>query len=552
MDAISTPIGATDVKQVAKGYSVTTVSQVGNGFGYVPAELPILSFYILDKTQTGFAFDFTGDFYYRIWVIPNQLVAINPRVGVPVPFKIWNAFPWQNSVKTIKTENATGLTLDLDSNRKFFDLELIEPSITITPNAPASISARYDFEFDWGEGTLFFSASISNILAEIPEYPVQEMWAWKTDILRAVNAVEQRVSLRSSPRRSASLIYPVDVKEQWRDKYLTLFTKLTTRITIPFPQYMTEITRDSDPGDGEIWFDTARTDVRANEYLILVDRQTERASLLKIEEIITGGVKLDQLLSFPVYKNMLVMPGFSSRIADGIPIQMGSVVGQTTIRMESMETRLGVSRPGSSAIIRNLHDYPILEKRPLVREAGVGTTFFSGYEVIDSKTGIQSYRSLWPHAYPTGDRSFIVQRHFYPEEMDWWRDFFERIAGKQKAFFASTWRHDFELAEEILKGDTSIKIKDMNYTSSYFPNKCCKYLQFELDNGEIYHSRVLDSADNVDEKYAVLRLEGALPDIPKTAIVSFLHLTRLDDDSVLWEHHQTYSILTIRTRLVDQ
>lgn len=507
---------------------------------------------ILPSVAAGLNRHFAGDYYFRIWVLPPLLQVQNPRVGVEIPFEIWNAYPEPNTLNTISAIGGTGLTLDLTTPSDFSEIELREVNITIDEDAPIDINANYTFDFTLGDGLFQFLASIADFIATIPDVPIKETWNWLTDVIEAYGSKEQRIALRDSPRRTLNAQFLVENEEVRQAEYNRWYKAINNRIVVPYYQYATQVTQDSLQGSSKIFFDPTLTDMRDAEFAVVTNPQTEEGNLVKFDEVVADGATLDAPLTFDVLQGYIIAPAFTSRLADNSGISMTAVSGSLKITSEVLISREEFARPGSTATITTFDGLNVLDKRPLANR-DVPENFLGNYEIIDSETGTQELKSSWPHPFVNGRRDFLIQRASQPIDMDYWRDLLTAVNGQQNPFLLPTWRSDLTQVSNPTAGSSQLLITNTDYVGEYFPYETFKRLQIEVESGIIYR-KVLQATDNGDNT-ATLELDGSFginPEDINIIKISFLNLVRLNSDKVELSHSYGSSIITLELKQVDQ
>lgn len=494
---------------------------------------------------------FVGDFYYRIWAIPEVLEVQNPRLNTDIPFLIWNAYPYENDLTDIGVTNGDGLELDVEPVSEFRPIELRTINLQITPSAPIQIDAVFEFIFAEGSALFYFSANIADFVQMVPDPPVQEVWAWLTDIIAARNGAEQRIALRAAPRRSIRYSFMLEDETERRRQYNRWFKSLSTRLVLPYYQYATGLTQAVASGGSQLYFDPARTDLRDGEFALIYDTASEQGYLVKIAAVETDGATLDSPITFDATTDMIIAPAFTSRLADRTGFDMQKVTGKITVQGESLVSRAAFSRPGSEAVIPTYDGLPVMNIRPI----SVGDnpeTFDANYEVIDGRTGVQDIFTAWLHTEVIMTRKWTIRRLQDPGEMDWWRDFLDLVRGQQNPFLIPTWFADLTPAAPPSVSTTQLVITGSDYAALYFPHQTFKRLQIETAAGLIWRT-VVSAVDNGD---GTTTLELNLPfgdtaDDVLIGKISFLNIVRLASDTVTLQHERIRTQIELTTRTID-
>lgn len=503
----------------------------------------------LASPSAGIFRHYGGDFYFRIWVVPPVLRVLNPRTGVLIPFDIWNAYPESNALNTVGGSGQTGLTLNFTPPTTYKEIEYRTVGLTIGPTAPLEIDAIYLFNFAQGVGNFEFVAVLTEFLNTLPDVKSAylETWDWLTDIIESHNGKEQRIALRDNPRVGVQFEVVLEDEADRRLKYKKLYTAVGSNTIVPMLQYTSLLTQASAIGAVRVYFDPSRTDIRVGDYIIFIDPQTEAMEIAKVSIAETDGATLDAPLTFAATLNMIVCPGVLCRLANPSGPEMFSLGGRLRMLADSLYPR-PVLRPGQTLPVQLFDTYPVLSKRPLA-ESEVGDLFDVGYEIVDGETGFQEIKSAWPHSFPGGEREFFIQRHFSPADMDFWRDFFNRVKGRRDPFLLPSYRPDLIVALQPSNND-QLKIVEEDYVLGYFPYQTYKRLQIETAAHGTLWRKVLVAIDNGDNT-ANLTLDANFPSGVNVTKVSFMNLARLSDDRVELTHRALDTILSMHVTTRD-
>jgi hypothetical protein len=497
--------------------------------------------------------NFLFDYYYRIWVLPEVLNAQNPVLDVPIPFAVWNAYPQPavNPLDAIIATNDAGLSLDFAAGDTWRAIEYKDVNVTIGVTAPLNIAAEYEFDFGAGVGHFYFNATIADFVQMIPDPPVTETWSWLTDVIPSRNNTEQRISLRATPRRTIKYGFLLEDETERRRQYQRWYKSLGSRIVLPFYQYQTRLAQPSALGDSKLWFDPAYTDVRAGEFVIVMNEATVTGYLVKLDTVEADGATTDSPLTFDADAGMIVAPCFTSRLDDRTGLTMKSVTGHLDVAATVLTYRPSFKRPGSTAVIETFDGLPVLHLRPIA--AGESPEQFdANYEVVDSETGLEELYISWPHPVVAMTRKWTIRRRQNPAEMDWWRDFLDTVLGMREPFLLPTWFADLTVAEAPTVGSGTLKINGGDYASLYWPYDTFRRLQIETESGIIWR-KVLDATANPDGT-STLQLDttfGGDPADVAISKISYLNRARLASDTVTLTHERLRTQIELATRTVD-
>lgn len=497
--------------------------------------------------------DFLYDFYFRIWVIPSSLNLRNPQAGVPIPFHIWNAYPWDNTLESISGSLA-GLDFDTVPPKVFREVEYVEVNMTIQADAPLKIDTAANFTFTEGSGVLYVVINRATVVNVIPDVPVIEKWEWLTDVMVSKDGTEQRAALRSVPRRSQTARLIATTEEEVKANLKRLQFDTSGLIVVPYFAYATEITATALAGTSDLTFQPKYTDVREGEYAFILTRTGEE-ELVNFSVLSATGGTADAPLTIDVPKGSIIAPAFTSIIKGKPAVDRFAVEHAAEVRFTSevAQSRTLFSRPGSLATIEYHDGYPILTERPLVPNETVQDQFDNGMEVFDYETGDREIVTNWNFVRLEGSRRFMFHHYEQPEIVDYWRDFLNEIQGQAKPFLVPTFRADHVLAETPLDQSLTITILGSDYAALYFPMAPYKRLVLWTAAGP--HYVTVDTVETTAEGNSLCTLTAPLPvGLEYTQIdhISYLLKVRLNSDTVELEHHALDCYVDLSWRTVPE
>jgi hypothetical protein len=545
--------------------NVVSVASLGSEAIYPSTPSPFLeliggcSLSSLDIPALPSPSDFNGvkmvtpfDFWYnRIWIIPFILSPVNPRIGTDYAFIIMNAFEEINTLTSITSTGATGITIDIPVPTTFREIEVYNANLQLGYSAPNIIDAVFTFHFTYGSATLHFVATVSDFVAMLPDEGATETLIWLTQVLTSQNGEEQRVAHRTAPRRAFDFSFILDQPER-RQQYRRWHRSLGNRLVVPAYWYAARILANATAGATRIYFNPASTDVRDGDNLVIVNPLTSDGQLVVAATIETDGATLSNALTADITAGMIVSPGFNCRLLDNGGLSMQQISGVVKFQAETLSPRVPFARPGASPTIVTYDGYDVLDRIPVAR-GDSDETFVVSYELFDGATGIEATDQAWTHPFVSGRRDFRIERERNPAEMDFWRNFLDARRGMQVPFLMSTWQPDLVLAAAPT-GNNEIVISsdDFEYETELFPYETYKRLAITSDGGIAY--RKVTAVTSNDDGTFTLRLDAIYGDQPGETVVScvsFLNIVRLGEDSVKLTHDALISTLEMTFRTVD-
>lgn len=506
---------------------------------------------------------FKTDYYERIHIQPFRIELGTVSSTVSRQVSVWNAYTKNDATLTSVTVNNGSGILAIGDTLPFEFTPLQERlwEMRITPDGPPEINANVVFDFSDVPDPLpvVITGNRAIVLPSMPDVPVKETWKWLTDAHVSVDGSEQRIGLRRVPRRSLSTSLVFDTEAQVREQYRTLLSALG-RLFIPYFQYSSVITDDADVGDSLLQFNTARVDLRNDDYVLLIDN--DQARLIQLDVISTFSATTKAPLNPAVRKGTKIVAVFPSIVPNNLTLQRPAVNNRATMTLSSTATypRASHQRPGSTAELESLSGYYILERHPLAND-DIEYDFDTGQETLDADTGLFDVSTDWEFTRVESSFQFQIRRFGVdpcngqsgPEEFDYWRLFTDEMKGSLNCFLLSSYRKDQYMESAISAGADSMILTGPSYADNFWPAIPYHYIAIHTDAG-IHYAEVTASSKNLDGNSAIsfnppLPLDPAWSNVQH---ISYLLKQRIVDDQVDLEHYAFDTYLSFKARTVKE
>ncbi|EPP9652643.1 hypothetical protein PSP82_005930, partial [Pseudomonas aeruginosa] len=163
--------------------------------------------------------DLVENFYNRIWLIPGRLDLGNVVSVQERPVSVWNAHFTPRTLSRIDREDADGISLAGQPSPPLPFAALQERiwTVAVSTDGPPVVDARIVWQLQ-DEQPLILVITGNRITAWpfAPDWAdgVQESLEWLTELLTSTSGVEQRRSLRLSPRRSFEAEFYAQARER--------------------------------------------------------------------------------------------------------------------------------------------------------------------------------------------------------------------------------------------------------------------------------------------------------------------------------------------------
>ena len=386
-------------------------------------------------------------------------------------------------------------------------------------------------------------------LAEVePEVPLLEWWNWWTDKIISDDGTEQRISLRSYPRKRFSHKYVLDGEDVVRETKRLLYKEIRETLAIPLPQYMTRLKAKAAAAAVALVFNIDRTDLRDGGWIVI--KEGERYEFHRVDEVTSTGCTLQTALAAEFTTRAWVMP-VAVCLVDNKPTMVQKApngIASLTLNANQHEFIEPFVRPSNTQVLTYLGDYPVLERRAVGDE--FNDQYDTGREDVDYG-GTVHYVVPWNFTKISGERTYQCNRILRPTDFDYWQVFADYCNGSVNPFFVPTFREDFNILDAPQANGDSFKVAGQTYSADFFDNPAFQQIMITSDAGAHY-ATITDVAPDGDDE--VIVFTPALPnDIAweSNQAVCLLLKAHLASDEIALEHHALHTNISIAIQTVD-
>lgn len=469
---------------------------------------------------------FFHDFYNRIHITPGKLELGNILSTQTRNVTLWNAYLDGRTITNYTEPSSLGFSIisPVSVPYTFRALEEITYTSTVAVDGPP----QFNITVTWDISGITYKLPVSGqrviVWPFAPNWkkPVKESLEWKTDVIRAFDGDEQRIELRSKPRRTIS--YKPLVKNNdlslfnnllfgwqnrlfavpiWHDKYL-LKTAITAADTsIPVKTF------------GRTFF---------VEGLVILFKNVYEYEVVEALNINAESIDLFKPLqkSWPI--GTPVYPLNLARLPTNISYQMlTSKVTQPRLDwvMDSVSSDPAIP---SSVISTTFKGVELVTTKPNWGKPITVESQF-GYSLFDGNIG--AFQQIQTVGVPSTVYKFqwVLKSRQQNNEL---RAFLGRLKGQAKAVYLPTGLHDLEITQSISVGSTSIVVKHSDFDRYVNTNDMRNALMIRLKDGYEFTTSITGTTPFSEEE-EVISLSDAfdrLIDPSEVAMVSIVHLAR--------------------------
>lgn len=401
---------------------------------------------------------FFDDWYFRIHIVPNGLDFGNVVTDQSREVLIWNAYlsPRPLSAVSFPIDGGIGVTQPVGAPYSMGSLEMLSYQVTVQVEGPPLVSGGLQWTID---GVTYGVAAAGRRLIIWPFGPnwsggIAESFDWMTDVFTSYSGNEQRISLRSKPRRSFE--YSTWVKGAEAALLRNLLWGWQNRnYALPLWADRTELGAPAANGEIMLTVATSNRGFFPGGLLAIVKGAFEY-EVVEILEVEDGQVVLARGLErswealtdvFPV--NICRMPTTvsSRRLTDSVE--------EVSIVFDADPTQTNPMIPSAPAQEVLAGREVVLRKPNWARPVDIQSHF--EYNLIDFSVGAVL-------ADPTREFAQVSRRFQWvlksKAEVDDFKALLGRLKGRQTPVYLPTWFEDFQLHEEISAANVSVPVKD--------------------------------------------------------------------------------------------
>lgn len=431
-------------------------------------------------------------------------------------------------------EDAEGIAWDATPPDAVAALSSIRIIITITDEGPLEYEAVLAFEgtctadpvltivgtrawkLSGDIGYLFFPHNWQN--------GFDESLAWKTDVLTAHDRTDQRVQMRTCPRRVFSLdMLAAGADRRKLDQWIA--GRQIRKYFFPVWRDLGKTLAAVVEGGGQIPVVTAGYDYAVDRYVATWDG--EKREIHKITGIGPEYVAIESPLLYDWPAGATVAP---CRI--GIATEQRALtrwtedVGQYKMTVTLMNETL-MPALESPELYRGVMVCPIRPSWSPDGEESVGNHWIT----LDNETGVLEYdiRSVEPVF--SRDLAFVLISRV---QIDRFLRFLFACAGRLAPFWVASAGREFELAEDVAEGQGYLVIENIDYVFSLAGSPARSHIELVATDGAVIR-RMITSVETRPDGSEKLYLDSPMDRALSASILNrcaWLELVRLDADEI--------------------
>ena len=473
---------------------------------------------------------FEQDWYHHVHLLPATIALGNLLSTQMRQVEVWNAHFGSKTLSAVVGENDGGISLAAPANppTTYGMLESRLHNVSVSLDGPPVIEADFTFQFPAEAPTLSISGRRVVVFGLRPNWADGwlERLMWATDVLTARDGTEQRVSLRSKPRRS--LEFSILVARDDAALLDVLLSAWQSRVyALPIWPDKTVLASMVTAGNTVIPLPTTNLEYEPDGLLVIGtdSRNTEAAEVLSVA---SNAVTLKQplLQSWPT--GAFVTPARTARLR----------VTQSVSRVTDAiaRSRLVFDIAGTTAITKQdstttFNSTSVWITRPN-RVRDVESDYQRLAEVLDFDTGITAVDDHAARPFVRRSFDYLFKNR---TEVAAFKAWLAARQGRLTAFWHPTWEASIVPVKKILSNQTVMTVASRGYALYFNPMPGRTEAAFLHKNGSWYFRTILSFGAGTigDEEVMTINQSFGFDADPEDWLaIYFLEKTRLDADQI--------------------
>jgi hypothetical protein len=497
----------------------------------VPATLPASSFEGQEAKDPG------QFFFERVWTSPSSIELGSIITTVTRAIEIYNSYRNAARTFTSATPNAgPGVTFDgLPSLPAILAAQAGAVfDVVISASGPPDIDGTLDFVLDSGAIAIPITGSRVIMFPYEPETPIQEVLRFQTDILKARDNSEQRVSMGKHPRQEFELVFRLEEGSDRRTFHMLMAGAQAGVLGLPVWFESRKLGADITALDTTITVDTTFADFRVGALAIIWSAASTFESL-EIQSLTATSITFTSAVSNSYGTDDTIVAPLRLTRTEGTASGQKYIKNMDEYRMKFIVMDNDVDLSDTSAW-GSFNSKVMLSDPNWVGDSPTITESISTrIEVIDNEiTGRVQYTDDVLSAL-SSTKGFIANT---PEAVWRIRQLAHALRGSHTSFYIPTFYTDIINTSTLGAGSNQMVIENIGYTDFVNGQDPLAALWMLLNDGTVI-TRLITVAEELTSTTERLTVDSVwgqeilVEDIDR---ISFLRLARIANDELRITH----------------
>ena len=479
---------------------------------------------------------FFDDYYNRIHFTPGNkdFGAITAQTSITID--VWNAYVEDDVFLTgITVDNLSGLMVTPSAPQTFAPLQ--NRTFTLTAELAGSpiIDTAISWTFDNG---YLYAFPVSGNRAK--DWPLEPNWsqsyklsyAFKTEILQSRNGKEQRIALRTAPRKTVSYRSTATGAEfdsakallwNWQDKVF---------VVPELPRFVTSVA-EMEVGSYTMQVDSLPSWIVSGAAAML--RYGDASELRVVDSAVAGAVTFrgTSVVTWP--EGTKLYAAISGYLANSVGAsRVTNAVAQVTTTLSVMPLSEPWVEPPVAA--QTFNGRELFLKRPNWASEVSSTAQHEVDEIDYDRGGIFRYTAI-PFGTESRRALYLNRDATQAQQL---LDFFCRMRGRQGEFYMPTWEYDFKPKVPSISTAASMRVAGPELADSYGASTVHKAMFVMLLDGSTLYRKVLSvarvtDAEGTDSLITISGTWGATVSQDTIVMCGWMPAWRLSSDELVVE-----------------
>jgi hypothetical protein len=470
------------------------------------------------------------EFYNRIIINPTAINAGNIITAQTTAVSVWNGYFVNRTLSSIGESGTDGITITPTDSPPATILPLEEQTweVEVTINGPPIVDAVYTLHFDTGDEIIEVYGQRIFAWAFAPDWsrPLLERLQWSTNVIESYDGTEQRIALRSEPKRYLEYQFGITGGQERRKFENIVFGWGARTFLVPIWWEGQRLPSNLSAGASGVtlarvssdWFVGGNAIIRSGNYTFEI-------------------VEIQGISGTTITFTRPTEQSWDQNTARIFPAIAGYIEGDLSIDRFTGDQIISICRflldtDGNtpSYTPTNYRSQPVItEISDWSRD--ISAEYQRRLQVLDYGTGkfARDDHAAMP---------FIVTQHHFTKDglpqIDALRGLFYALKGRQKMAWWPTWLEDVVPVAQISSGSTYIDVEH-NYIEQHLAGKPGRRdIQIQLLNGTIWYRRVTGVSE-LSSTVERLSIDSSVPQTVQPSDVrriSWMVPARLETDAV--------------------
>ena len=481
---------------------------------------------------------FGNDWFDRIHLIPGALALGNLLSNQTRDVEVFNAFRISKTLASITENNVDGITLTQPQPTplNFAPLQSFIYVVNISTTGPPTVDGTYTYNFT-GENPLVLAITGTRVVVFgfEPDWRqrIRERLLWLTDVLKSRNGTEQRIRLRTHPRREFEFTYLVQ-NHQVRTLDPILWGRQARIFAIPVWTDTQRLGADINSAEVTIPINTDNLDYHVDGLGILI-QDFETFETFEIQSLTSNELTLKNPLSNGWGADTRIMPARLARLSQSTQVRRANSRVSTGRALFRVEPNTNVTEVDGATVYQG---ESVLETHPN-RVRALTDDYTRTSETVDFETGVLIVDD--PQDFPDIIRSFSWLLKNKPEIFSF-RQWLHARSGRLKPVWIPTFNHDVQVIDSVIaSGSTVINIRDAGINLYYQARPGRRDIQILLKDGTVFYRRVLGATAGApgEESISIDSSLGQNVNREDIRRFSYMGLHRFESDQIEFIWHST-------------